>query len=156
MPSYGIDPAPDGLLPWSWAVERLEAAHELWLATVRPGGRPHVMPVWAVWDAGAVWFSTAPDSRKSLNLQAEPRCTVTTDDTRRPVIIDGRAERVTDAGAVERFATAVNAKYAADHGTDFFAANHLYRVVPVTVFGLEEDRFGDSPTRWTFGPGPAA
>ena len=52
MPGYGIL-GPDGgtgLLPWSWAEERLRDSRNYWLATVRPDGRPHVMPVWAVWD----------------------------------------------------------------------------------------------------------
>jgi PPOX class probable F420-dependent enzyme len=150
MPGYGIDPGTEGLLPWTWAVERLDAAHELWLATVRPDGRPHVMPVWALRLDDAVWFSTSPESRKARNLRAEPRCTITTDDTRRPVILDGRAELVTDADSVARFTAAINAKYGTDHSVDFFAANHLYRVVPTTVFGLEEERFTDSPTRWAF------
>ena len=56
MPGYGpLDAAQGtGLLPWSWAVERLERSHDYWVATIRPDGRPHVMPVWGIWleDAG--------------------------------------------------------------------------------------------------------
>jgi hypothetical protein len=37
------------------------------VATVRPDGRPHVMPVWAVWDQGLLWFSSSLGSRKSHN-----------------------------------------------------------------------------------------
>ena len=60
MPGYGTLPAADGtgLLPWSWATERLEAAHDFWLATTSADGRPHVMPVWAVWWRDALWFSS--------------------------------------------------------------------------------------------------
>ena len=39
MPGYGVQ-GPDagtGLLPWAWAVERLTASHDYWVATVRPG-----------------------------------------------------------------------------------------------------------------------
>ena len=48
MPGYGtLGPEEGtGLLPWSWAVERLKASRNDWLATVRPEGGPHVMPVW--------------------------------------------------------------------------------------------------------------
>jgi len=51
MPGYGLLDAAQGagLLPWSWAVERLQRSHDYWVATVRPDGRPHVMPVWGVW-----------------------------------------------------------------------------------------------------------
>ena len=46
MPGYGIVGPGEGrgLLPWSWAEERLIASHDYWVATVWPDGRPHVMP----------------------------------------------------------------------------------------------------------------
>ena len=51
MPGYGTLPEGEGggLLPWSWAEERLVRSHDFWLATVTPQGAPHLMPVWAVW-----------------------------------------------------------------------------------------------------------
>jgi PPOX class probable F420-dependent enzyme len=150
MPDYGIAAERDGLLPWSWAEQRLEESAELWVATVWPDGRPHVMPVWALWAEGAVWFSTGRRSRKARNLLADPRCTVTTDDTRRPLVIEGIAEPVTDIEAIGRFNDAVNTKYASDYSVEFLLANHVFRVLPVRAFGLEEDQFGDSPTRWSF------
>ena len=43
MPGYGILDAQSGkgLLPWSWAVERLSDGHNYWVETTRPDGRPH-------------------------------------------------------------------------------------------------------------------
>ena len=65
MPGYGISgPAEgSGLLHWSWAAERLTAARNYWVATVWPDGRPHVMPVWGMWDDSALWFTSAAGSR---------------------------------------------------------------------------------------------
>ena len=59
MPGYGIAGPTEGrgLLPWSWAEERLTRSHDYWVATVRADGRPHLMPVWGAWDGGALWFS---------------------------------------------------------------------------------------------------
>lgn len=60
MPGYGIL-GPDqgsGLLSWAWAQQRLSESRNYWVCTVRPDGRPHVMPVWGVWDAGELWFSS--------------------------------------------------------------------------------------------------
>ena len=65
MPGYGIV-GPDegrGLLPWSWAEERLIASHDYWVATVWPDGRPHVMPVWGIWHDESVWFSSSAHGR---------------------------------------------------------------------------------------------
>ena len=42
MPGYGVG-GPDegtGLLPWSWATERLTSSHDYWVATVRPTAGP--------------------------------------------------------------------------------------------------------------------
>ena len=48
IPGYGIPTHTEGLLPWSFALERLEKARNYWVATTRPDGRPHTVPVWGV------------------------------------------------------------------------------------------------------------
>ncbi|MEA2717732.1 MAG: hypothetical protein QOI99_2049 [Actinomycetota bacterium] len=154
MPGYGIVGPTEGrgLLPWSWAEERLAFSHDYWLATVRPDGRPHVMPVWAVWDAGCLWFSSSLGSRKARNLDADPRLTVTTDNALEPVVLEGTAERVVALDARTRFIGLSNAKYGTEYPVDFLdpAVNATYRVPPERVFGLVEADFTGSPTRWVF------
>jgi hypothetical protein len=113
MPGYGTL-GPDegtGLLPWSWAEERLVASRNYWVATVSPDGRPHVMPVWGVWDERALWFSSAAGSRKARNLSANEGCTVATEDGVEPVVVEGSAGVVTDPEAIRRFVTLINTKY---------------------------------------------
>jgi hypothetical protein len=155
MPGYGIaGPASGtGLLPWSWAVERLTGSHDYWLATAGSSGQPHVMPVWGVWLDGAVWFSSGLRSRKARNLADRPACTLTTDDAQQPVVLEGTAARVTDREALREFAAASDAKYDTDYGVEFYdpAVNGVWRVAPVWAFGLVQDDFTGSPTRWTFG-----
>ena len=75
---YGIAPADEGkgLLPWSWAEERLRGKHIWWLASMRPTGAPHLMPVWAVWLGDGVAFSTDPSSRKARNIEANPHVSI--------------------------------------------------------------------------------
>jgi len=152
MPGYGIV-GPDegtGLLPWSWAVERLIASHDYWLATTCPDGRPHVMPVWGVWLDDALWFSSGLRARKARNLAHDPRCTLTTDNPFEPVVLDGAAERTIDLPTIARFAAAVDAKYGTAYGPDFYDPdqNACLRVAPTTVFALDEKDFTGSPTRW--------
>lgn len=145
MPDYPIEPGPAGLLSWEWAVERLAGSRYYWVATVRPDGAPSVTPVWGIWHDGAVWFSCGPTSRKARNLAADPRCVVTTGDPTEPVVVEGRAERRSDA---ETFAEHSNRKYAMDTPASFYAANALFRVRPEKVLGLAESEFTASPTRW--------
>jgi len=154
MPGYGVLPADQGsgLLPWAEAERRLTVSHDYWCATVRRDGAPHVMPVWAVWLDGRLWFSSGLRSRKARNLAGDPRCALTTDDARDPVVLEGEAERVTDAAAIAAFVAAVNAKYDAGLTTDFQdpAVNGTFAVRPVRAFALSGADFAGSPTRWTF------
>ena len=121
-------------------------SHDYWLATVWPDGRPHVMPLWGVWDEGALWFSCSPKARKARNLEADPRCSATTDTALEPVVMEGRA--ALEPAGVERFTGLVNAKYSTDTPVEFFAANALYRFEPELVIGLTEADFTGTPTRW--------
>jgi PPOX class probable F420-dependent enzyme len=154
MPGYGIRGPGEGtgLLPWSWAEERLVAAKNYWVATVSADGAPHAMPVWGVWDESALWFSSAGRSRKIRNLRADPRCVVTTENTWEPVVVEGAAEIVREPEALERFIGLTNTKYETDYGVDFLdpEVNATVRVPPTWAFALTEDDFEGSPTRWTF------
>src|SRR3954453_8407189 len=111
MPGYGIATDTAGMLPWSWAEQRLARSHDYWVATVWPDGRPHVMPVWGAWFDDSVWFSSDQTSRKARNLAADPRCVITTDNPREPVVVDGAAALVTDRTTVARFTDVLRAKY---------------------------------------------
>ena len=151
IPGYGVA-GPDegtGLLPWSWATERLGTTRDHWLATVGANGWPHVSPVWGVWLDDCVWFSCSPASRKARNLSHEPRCVVTTDDPERPVIVEGIAELVDAREAIEHFTERSNDKYEVDYPVDFYLEQALFRVYPRRVFALDSDDFTGSPTRFT-------
>jgi nitroimidazol reductase NimA-like FMN-containing flavoprotein (pyridoxamine 5'-phosphate oxidase superfamily) len=153
MPGYGIA-APDqgsGLLDWSWAAERLTAARNYWVATVWPTGRPHLMPVWAMWDDSMLWFSSAVGSRKTKNLRADPNCVITTDASD-PVIIEGQAAAVAEPGRLQRVIDLMNAKYATHIEVGFLdpSVNVTFGVRPHRVFGMRDADFQGSPTRWIF------
>lgn len=154
MPGYGILGPGEGtgLLPWSWALERIKASRNFWLATVWPDGRPHAMPVWGVWDGAALWFSSSVRSRKIRNLRAEPRVVVSTEAADDPVVIEGVAEIVTAPVALRRFIDLVNTKYETGYGVEFLDpdVNATVAVRPQWAFGLEQGDFAGSPTRWSF------
>jgi PPOX class probable F420-dependent enzyme len=154
MPGYGIDTGTDGLISWDEAVRRLNSTRNFWLATVRPDGRPHVMAVWGVWLDDALWFSSSLGSRKIRNLRENPRCTLTSEDAERPIVVDGSAEVVVDLDRIAAFLAASNAKYQVDYRIEFLdpAVNATVRVAPVWAFALDEENFTGSPTRWHFDP----
>jgi len=150
MPDYGIAPTADGLLDWSWAVERLTASREYFVATSDPDGTIAAMPVWGGWIDDALWFSSGNRSRRVRNLDRDPRCTITTNSGIEPVVIEGTATRVDSRSAAETFTATCNAKYETDIAVEFFLDNALFRVQPAVVYGLTEAEFNSSPTKWTF------
>ena len=65
-------------LPWMDAERQLQNAGVFWVSTVRPEGRPHVVPLIAVWLDGALFFATGEDERTgyaegSVAVSARPR-----------------------------------------------------------------------------------
>jgi len=155
MPGYGILPEREGtgLLAWAWAEERLVASHDYWVASTWPDGRPHLMPVWGMWHEDALWFSSAIGSRKARNLSRDGRCTVSTSDAYRPVVVEGVADRVVDAARLRPVLAAENAKYETDYGEDWLdpATIAWFRIAVRWAFALDEDDFPGSPTVWRFG-----
>ena len=154
MPGYGIAAAAEGsgLLPWSWAAQRLARATNYWVTSVWPDGRPHSMPVWGMWDDPVLLFTCAVGSRKARNLRADPRCVVTTEDAADPVIIEGRARFVTDDATIRRALDLMNEKYRAGIEIGFLdpARNATIAVRPAKVIGMRHGDFTGSPTRWAF------
>jgi nitroimidazol reductase NimA-like FMN-containing flavoprotein (pyridoxamine 5'-phosphate oxidase superfamily) len=143
---------------WAEARELLEKASIYWLSTVRPDGRPHVTPLFAVWLDGAIYFSTGPSERKAKNLAGNLHCAVTTGCNvieGVDVIVEGEAEKVSDDATLRAvaglFASKYDWHYEVREGALYGEGGRaeVYRVSPATAFGFGK---GDifSQTRWRF------
>src|SRR5438128_8993913 len=110
-PGYGVpgDASGGELLPWRWAAERLAEARSYWLCTTRADGRPHAMPLWAVWLDDALWFSSGRESQKSHNLERDPRCLIHLESGDDVVILQGEAVEDRDSVRFERVVDAYEA-----------------------------------------------
>jgi len=151
MPGYGLLDASSGrgLLPWSWAIERLLSARNYYISTTRPNGLPHCMPVWGVWFENSFYFSSGRRSRKALNLKENPRCVVCPEGADRAVVLEGVSNLVEEGPIFRRFVEAYKAKYNFDMDTMDMAESAVFAVHPVVVFGFTED-LATIATRWTF------
>ena len=153
----------EGAPPMSWDVarEQLESAEIYWLTTVRRDGRPHVTPLGAVWDDGALHFCTGPDEQKARNLEASTHCAVTTGCNAigegLDIVVEGDAVRVTDAARLQRLADAWEAKYGSDWhfdvGDGVFRHDAgealVFEIAATTAFGYTKGETF-SQTRWRF------
>ena len=122
------------------AAERLVAERNVWMATVRPDGRPHLAPVWFVWVDGRIWIGTGAGSVRVANLRANQRASVSLEDGNQPVT----AECVTTIHERDRPPAVVDA-FAAKYGWDITRGED----VDVGTVVLLELR----PQRWLHGVG---
>ena len=106
MPGYGLPKGNKGLLPWTWAEQRLKKSHNYWITTVKPDGSPqpspHTMVVWGLWQDGRFLFSTGSKSRKARNLAQNAHCIVCTELANEAVIVEGVAV-IADVAARRKF-----------------------------------------------------
>src|SRR5579863_8915749 len=152
-PGYSFPKGTKGLLPWSWAEQRLEKSHNYWITTVKPDGSPHTMVVWGLWQDGTFLFSTGNTSRKARNLAKNQNCVVCTEHTDEAVIVEGAAE-IADVVARRKMLPAYEKKYKFDMSSmknDILAMKEpVFAVRPLVVFALPEKHFQSKSTRWKF------
>ncbi len=158
MPGYGLPEGNKGLLPWSWAEQRLKKSHNYWITTVKPGTSsqsiaPHTMVVWGLWQDGRFLFSTGSQSRKARNLAQNTNCIVSTEHAHEAVIVEGTAE-IADVQARRKFLPVYERKYNFDMAkmkADILSMKEpIFAIRPRVVFGLWEKYFVKKSTRWTF------
>ncbi len=85
----------------------------VWLSTVCPDGRPHLVPIWFWWDGTSVLVASKPNARKIANLRLNPSCMLAVGDAAADfdvALIEARAEltsiptrAVLDAGLLEKY-----------------------------------------------------
>jgi hypothetical protein len=122
--------------------------HTPWLTTINPDGSPHVTPLGVVQLNGIWYFSSGPATRKSRNLDRDPRCVVSVATHPFDLVIEGAAERVADRDELASVAEAfVNEGWPAEVAGDALTAEfsapsagpppwYVYRIMPSTVFAL--------------------
>jgi PPOX class probable F420-dependent enzyme len=83
-------------------LERLAAEDVVWLSTIRPDGRPHIVPVWFTWDGEAITFFSKPHAQKVRNLSTNPNVMLAVgvpDEDMDVELIEGCAEVVEQSAA---------------------------------------------------------
>jgi general stress protein 26 len=144
--------------PWSRVAAMLEEAEIFWLSTVRGDGRPHVTPLPAIWDRGALHFCTGTEEQKTKNLGRDPRCVLTTGTNRLrsglDVVVEGIAERIVDHARLVELAALWESKldWPFEVGEDTFSDGihtaWVYAVRPAKVLAFGKGEF--SQTRFRF------
>ncbi len=160
MANYGVPDDNEGLLPWTWAQQRLVASRNYWLVTASRSGRPHSMPVWGAWiaDDDVFFVSCAGSARKARNMRENPAVVVTADDTVEVVSVEGVATEIEagDTARLRGYLEPLVAKYeefpSVDEMLEFFSSNAAFVIRPDRAFAIIERPadFGPSATKWVW------
>lgn len=134
-------------MAWPTVELTLLATRSAWLATTRPDGRPHVTPMWFVWEDGVVHFATDPASQKGVNISRRGDSVLSVGDGDDVIIAEGVARLVTDADEIRRIDRRYREKYVepvtGERATIAMCGSGLYR--------LEVDRI----MAWIYGKAAA-
>jgi hypothetical protein len=144
--AYG---SPSKLLTWGPVDDLLTAAPRYWLATTRPDGRPHSVPVDGIWSGTALFFGGDEATVHIRNLRADPRAVAHLETGESPVIVEGFADWHRPGNdQATRLAQEAKAKYG--YGSTRAYMSGVWRLRPVLVLAwtvLYEDA-----TRFRFEP----
>jgi nitroimidazol reductase NimA-like FMN-containing flavoprotein (pyridoxamine 5'-phosphate oxidase superfamily) len=147
---YGVTTSSDGPLDWSHAEECLKRARNYWIATTRPYGTPHAVPVWNVWVEGSLYFGTSRSSVKGRNLAHSPRLVVHLESADDVVIIEGEVEEVRDWASFDAIDVAYRTKYGMGVAEAEEEGAVWYVVRPKKAHAWLETNFPNTATRWRY------
>ena len=106
---------------------RLEKERNIWMATTRPDGRPHLTPIWFIWHEGLIYICIQPTSVKARNLAHNPGAALSLEDGSNVVICEGRAEHIPAP-----WADALKAKFKAKYDWDIDTDKEYGHVLAIT------------------------
>ena len=147
---YGVAKNP---MTWDEVRVRLEDAPNYWLATTRPDGRPHVVPLDGIWLDAAWYFGGSPETVHMRNAMAGSMGVLHTGEGLRPIIVEGAVSSATVSREdAERLASTNNVKYA-HYGMTATAETYLGGGTCVLRARrvLAWNSFPDDATRFVFG-----
>lgn len=114
---------------WRAIEARLGREMNIWLATVREDGRPHLVPMWFVWLGELLYVCTGKHSQKFNNLRDNQNVALALPDTGSVVIVEGEAHAA-DRATTETLAEYFYNKYEWDFRYDTAADWRLIEVTP--------------------------
>jgi nitroimidazol reductase NimA-like FMN-containing flavoprotein (pyridoxamine 5'-phosphate oxidase superfamily) len=101
-------------------------ARNVWFATVRPDGRPHLVPIWFVIEGDRWYVCMQANSVKARNLKANPAVSLALEDGEHPYVIEGQARAIATAVSVAE-------KFKAKYDWDLAADDQYTQMIEVTV-----------------------
>ena len=144
---------PASSLTWDWVAEQLTEAKHYWLASVRPNGKPHVVPRWGAFMDNKLYYDGSPETRHARNLLGNPNVSLHLESGEKAIILEGMSQPA-DKPVPEfakRLAKAISDKYAAlgySPEPNQWDDGGLYIFTPRQCIAWS--KFTDDPTKFVF------
>jgi hypothetical protein len=144
---------PTTLLAWDRVERRLVEAIHYWICSVRPDGRPHVVPRWGVWVDGMFFYDGSPETRHAKNIALNPHVSLHLESGAQALILNGKAaaHAKPDPDLARKLSKDYRRKYTElgyAPGVNQWDEGGLFSIRPVDVIAWTN--FMDDPTRFVF------
>ena len=148
-------------MPWTTVESTLNKSEIFWFISVRPDGRPHAVPLMAVWMEGALFITTGADEQKAKNLTGNPSCSLTTGCNSISSGFDVTVDGVATIEVDHELLTMLAARYEEKYGWRFTVRDGkligdqqnvaiVYRIDIKSVYGFGRGEVF-TQTRWRLG-----
>ena len=152
------------LIPWTWAVERMDAERNYWIVSVRKDGRPQARPVWGQWDddLGVLYLSVGhgglqraseqrPDGRRDVQVHVDSAVDVVIPSKGRSSACPGSrgTVRSTVTDPIESASKRIVERYNAKYDWDATASLLNFAMRPRVAYGWSDEDV-KTATKWTF------
>ena len=143
---------PISYLTWDWVAAQLTEAKHYWLCSVRPDGRPHVVPRWCVFVDGKIYYDGSPETRHAINISANPNLSLHLENGWEAVILEGPAKMAgkpsPELGQKLSQAYQKYKEYGYTPGPNSWDGGGLFVFIPRQCIAWS--KFNENPTKFIF------
>lgn len=145
---------PVSYLTWDWVAEQLTESKHYWLCSVRPDGRPHVVPRWCVYLDGKIYYDGSPETQHARNLEQNHNVSVHLESGTEAIILEGTAAPAGKPSAElgKRLAKAYKKYKEMGYSPKANSWDHGGLFVFTPRQCIAWTKFNENPTKFTFEP----
>ena len=107
---------PTSEVSWDYIVQQLTESKNYWMCSVRPDGRPHCVPRWAVYLDSKIYYDGSPETRHARNIVENPHVSLHLESGEKAIILEGISQPAEKPSLefAQRLSEAINTKYSED------------------------------------------
>ena len=138
---------------WDWVAAQLTESRHYWLSSVRPNGKPHIVPRWAVYVDGKIYYDGSPETRHARNIETNPNICVNLESGSEVIMLEGtsRAADKPSPELAKRLSTEYKRKYKELEYApepDSWDGGGLFVFIPRHCIAWT--KFNENPTKFVF------